>query len=139
MQATEPTCDLELIPDATDHEIGLAFLVRNPGDSPLELRYFVPFIGFDLTVTADDGPVQVIQPAYDTGVQPRTESIRGGGAARLETPIKLRFDPQVGPAGGDIPTIWSMRHAPTPITVRVTLRFQNLVIGPCERRFIPAG
>jgi len=138
MQATEPTCDLELTPDAANREIGMAFQVHNPGDSPIELRYFVPFIGFELTVTADDGPVQVVQPMYDTGVQARVVSIPGGGAARVETPIRLRFDPQIGPAGGDIPTIWTMRHAPTPITIRATLRFPNLAIGPCERRFNPA-
>ncbi len=138
MQAHTLTCDLELTPALAGEEIGLAFQVHNTGDAPVELHYFVPFIGFDLEVMADDGPVSLVQPGYDTGVRPTTQTIPGGETAQVDTPIRLRFDPQVGPAGGAVPTVWSLRHVPAPIVVRATLKFRDMVVGPCESQFDPA-
>ncbi|HMA33938.1 MAG TPA: hypothetical protein VKY74_05595 [Chloroflexia bacterium] len=136
MADAELTCALHLTP-TVDGDIGLAFAVRNPGTQPVEIQFYRPFSSFDLAVQADDGALPVIQPAYNVAVRPHTATIAPGAALRIETPIQLRFDPQVPPSGGDVPTRWSLPHLPVAVRVRATLRLSGASIAPCEARFDP--
>jgi len=130
------TCEIEAIP-TTDGEITLAFNVRNPGNQPMNVQYFTPFTDFNLTAQAEDGEVQLIQPAYDTGVQPITITIDSGEIVRIDTPIQLRFDPNIDPSGGDVPTQWTLRHVPAPVILRATMHLNGATVKPCEVHFAP--
>ena len=131
---TDLTCELSLTRQA-DGDIGLAFDVLNPGDEPAGISFFRPFLGFELAVHADDGPVPVVQPAYSVGVAPAALTLRPGASTRIETPVRLRFEPDAPP--GDEPTRWSLRHEPVPVRVEATLMLNGQSVGPCEARFEP--
>lgn len=136
MAETMLTCAVQL-QALSEGEIGLAFELRNPGRQSVQLSYFQPFADFDLVAEAADGPVTVVQPAYDTGVSPVDVAVASGQSVRIATPIRLRFDSQVSPAGGDVPTRWSLQHAPAPLTLRFTLHLQGAEVAPCETRLDP--
>ena len=136
MDDAELTCELRVTPTAAG-DIGLAFDVRNPGAEAVTVRYFRPFTGFELAVEAEDGPVAVIQPAYDTPVRPHSATIAPGAGIHIDTPIHLRFDPDAPPSGGDAPTRWSLAHAPAPVRLRATLQLMGVAVAPCEARFDP--
>ena len=130
------TCTLDLTP-AGGGEVGLAFGVGNPGSRPVTVQYYRPFIGFDLTADAADGRVPLVQPGYDVGVQPVTQTIGAGETVQIATPIRLRFDPQVAPSGGAEPTLWTLKHAPAPVHLQVTLRLSGATVAPCSAQFDP--
>jgi len=130
------SCEIEVIP-TSGSEASLAFNVRNPGSQPLNVQYFTPFTNFNLTAQADDGEVQLIQPAYETGVQPMMLTIAAGETVRIETPIQLRFDPNIDPSGGNVPTQWTLRHVPAPVLLQVTMQLNGANVEPCKVRFVP--
>jgi hypothetical protein len=131
------TCTLKLTPiDGGD--VGMTFDLRNPGNQPVNLQYFQPFVEFSLTAQAQDGDVPLVQAHYDTGVQPISQTLGPGQSFQLETPIRLRFDPNVDPSGGNVLTRWTLRHAPVPVTLRATLHFDGLSVAPCEARLNPS-
>ena len=136
MDASRLSCTIELTP-AGGGEVALAFGLRNPGEQPVTVRYFRPFVGFALTARAEDGDVRIVQPAYDSGVQRVTATLAPGETVRLATPFRLRFDPNVPPSGGDVPTRWSLRHAPVPVVLRATLDLSGATVEPCETRWDP--
>jgi hypothetical protein len=129
-------CTLQLLPTGGS-EIALAFEVRNAGGRPVTARYFRPYLDFELTATAADGPVPIVQPIHDTGLYPVEVTIEPGKTAHIETPIRLRFDPDVPPSGGDVPTVWTLRHAPVPVVLRAILRLDGATVGPCEAKWQP--
>src|SRR5690349_405025 len=130
------TCTLQLAP-AGHGAIGLAFLLANPGTEAVAVEYFQPFIDFELAVEAADGPIPVVQPAYESGAGPVAVTIAGGATARIETPIRLHFDPHIAPSGGDVPAVWTLRHAPVPVRVTVTLHLSGARVAPAEAAFDP--
>lgn len=114
-------CQIELITtDAGD--IHLAFLVRNTGEEKVSFMYFEPFCDFELEVRSGELGLPLIQPLYDTGIRPVRVTLAEGIVKRIETPIYIRFDPDVGPAGGDEPTRWSIRHVPMPVVIEARVR-----------------
>jgi hypothetical protein len=121
-------------PDGT---ISLAFNLTNPGSQPIRIQYFEPFVTFDLTLRTPDGPAELIQPGLDLGLQPVQKTIAPGQSLQISTPVGLRFDPSIGPAGGDDPLIWSIRHTPAPLTIEATLRLSEVNIAPCTTTFSP--
>jgi hypothetical protein len=129
-------CTLHLS-SATGRETGLAFELRKSGGQAVTVEYYAPFFGFDLTARAADGDVPVVQPHFDIGVQPVSATIAPGTSVRIETPVRLRFAPNVDPSGGDDPMVWSLRHAPAPVVVRVTLHLDGATVNPCEARWQP--
>jgi hypothetical protein len=130
------TCELDLIPRQS--EVGLGFNLQNVADKPITFRYFMPFADFELKAfTDEDQPIPIIQPAYDTGVQPVSVTVAAGETIRIETPIRLQFDPNMAPAGGDDPTLWTLQHAPTPVRLQVTMHLGELEVAPCETRWEP--
>lgn len=129
-------CTLQLVP-AGGREIGLAFELRNPGARAVTAQYFNPFLDFALTAHADDGEIPIVQPGYDTGQQPIAVTIPAGESIRIETPIRLRFDPDVPPSGGNVPTVWTLQHTPVPVLLRATLSLEGVTVGPCEARWVP--
>jgi hypothetical protein len=129
-------CELDLTPRQS--EAGMGFKLQNIADSPITVQYFMPFADFELRAFTDEGqPIPVIQPAYDTGVQPVSVTLAAGETIRLETPIRLQFDPNMAPSGGDDPTLWTLQHAPTPVRLQVTMQFGDLELAPCETRWEP--
>lgn len=130
------TCTLELTPIGPGGT-GLAFLVTNPSQAPVEVHYFIPFIEFELSVETGGVQIPLIQPAYDTGVQPVRRVIAQGETIRIETPIKLVFDPDAPPYGGVIPTHWVLKHAPVPVDLTVTLQLGGAVAAPCQAHWDP--
>ncbi|RPI31383.1 MAG: hypothetical protein EHM70_11645 [Chloroflexota bacterium] len=130
-------CKLEIAPKAGGL-VALSFDLTNRGDQPISIRYFSPFLSFELEAFAGNEPIELVQPAYDTGVQAVKASIAPGESYRIQTPIRLRFDPAIPPSGGNDPKVWTLKHDPVPVTLRVTLHIGELTIGPCEARFDPA-
>ena len=61
-----------------------------------------------------------------------------GTSARIETPIRLRFDPDVPPSGGDVPTRWTLQHDPVRVVLRATPHLEGAPVGLCEARWVPA-
>lgn len=130
-------CHLVLTPGAGD-ETAIAFDVRNPGRQAVTIHYFEPYIDFDLTARAADGPVSVVQPGYDTRARPATLTLDPGQTARIRTPFRLRFDPSVAPSGGEVPTVLTLRHAPARVRLVATMRLEGATPAPCEVEFDPA-
>jgi hypothetical protein len=130
------TCELEAL-STFGGEIALSFHLRNPSDHPINIRYFKPFVGFDLSVYADDGQISIVQPAYDTGLQPISITLAAGETTQIDTPIRLRFDPNVKTSGGDVPTLWTLRHLPVPVLLRAIVQLSGATVTPCEVRFSP--
>jgi hypothetical protein len=131
-------CELSLAPQ-TDGDIGVAFDVSNAGAEPVEIGFIHPFLGFELAVDSDDGPIPVVQPAYSVAGRAQTLTIAPGATERIETPVRLRFDPQVPPSGGDEPTRWSLAHEPVPVRLEATLRLDGRSLGPCRGRLDPGA
>lgn len=128
-------CEMETIPTADGAFI--AFNLRNPENKTTTVQYFSPFSDFDLRAIAADGEVPLIQPTYDTGVQPMTLTIPAYESVRIDTPIQLRFDPNIGPSGGDVPTQWTLRCMPAPVLLLVKVRLNGATVLPCEAHFTP--
>jgi len=129
-------CELDLTP--RQGEVGLGFKLQNVTDSPITVQYFMPFADFELRAFTDEGqPIPIIQPAYDTGVQPVTVTLAAGETIRLATPIRLQFDPNMAPSGGDDATLWTLQHSPTPVRLQVSMHLGELEIEPCEARWEP--
>ena len=131
--------ELEVAPKE-DGEFALTFHLLNQGQNTIGVTYNVPFADFDLRVYAGNKEeVEVVQPAYDSAVQPVTVTIPVGGKVSIETPIRLRFDPQIGPAGGDIPTLWTLYHEPVPVRLKFILYLEGVDVAPCEAYLNPNG
>jgi hypothetical protein len=113
-------------------QITLAFQINNLNYKPVAVRYFTPFAAFELQVFAGGEKVPVVQPAYETGLQPVDAVIPAGGSIMISTPIRLRFDPQVGPSGGNNPLVWSLVHVQAPVLIRAVLHLAGLTLEPCE-------
>jgi len=131
------TCTLELR-QAGSGVAGLEFVLRNTGQCPTVVRYFQPFVDFDLIADAPDGPVRVVQPALEISLRPVTLTIEPGEETAIQSPIRLGFDPDVPPSGGTDATRWSLVRNPSPVRLTVTLRVSGADLPPCETLFDPA-
>ncbi len=129
-------CALEATLTADD-EVAIAFTLLNHGHKPVEIRHFVPFLDFELTAWIDDSEVPLVQPALEAGLHPVTVTVGPGETVRVATPIRLRYDPHVGPSGGELPTRWTLRHLPAPTLLRASVRIGGATVGPCEVLFDP--
>lgn len=136
MKDSTLACKLEASPINAE-KFALSFSVSNSSPQPAAVEYFEPYLDFDLKAYADGGEVQLIQPAYDVGVRPVKATIAPGETLRIETTIRLRFDPDVGPSGGDDPTLWTLRHVPAPVLLRAAMRLGGATVAPCETRLVP--
>ena len=94
-----------------------------------------------LTAECADGPIRIVQPAWDHQVQRRSTTLAPGETARFTTPIHLRFarDGEEERAIDQDPTEWLMRHAPVSLTLSATLTFGELRVGPCTTRVVLPG
>lgn len=135
-QATDQAlvCSLEAIATA-DEKIALSFNLENLSNHAITLHYFEPFVQFRLTVDADDGRVEIVQPAYDTGLRRMTLTLETSENAQLQTPIQLVFNPDVEPAGGNIPTLWTLRHVSAPVVLRALVQLDGVPEMVCEAHF----
>lgn len=127
-------CEVEIIPN-NQGDIALSFKVNNPSEQIIEIQYFQPFTDFVLKAYSNQSELSVIQPSYDTGIQPTNVTLASGETTRIETPIYLRFDPNVPPSGGDTPTQWTLLHVPTPVLLKFSLQFDGVDVETCEAYF----
>ena len=129
-------CELEILL-RDQGEAGLAFYLTNPADIEVTVKYFTPFIGFELSAFANGQVITLVQPAYETGVLPVQHTLAPGETMRIDTPIRLAFDPDVLPSGGDVPTRWTLKHTPTAVDLVVTLRLGGAIVVPGQGRWEP--
>jgi hypothetical protein len=132
------TCQIETAP-AGAGEVGLAFLLHNPGNQSVTVEHMVPFLDFALRAFAGDDEVRIVQPMYDTGITPTTLTIEPGETARLPTPIRLRFGPAPESAADDVPTVWTLDRAPGPVRLEATVDLGGVAVGPCVGHLEPAA
>lgn len=131
------TCQIETTP--AGGEIALTFLLANPGNGVVTVDYMEPFLDFELRAFAADREVPIVQPMYDTGIAPATLTIGAGETARLPTPIRLRFGPAPESAEDDVPTVWTLDHAPVAVRLEAHVHLEDVSVGPCETRLDPAA
>lgn len=130
------TCELELIA-ISNGEVGLVFKVSSPGQQPVTVNYFEPFIDFDLSVWSGEEPVRVSQPAYDAPAEPQTVTIAPGETVQIDTPINLRFAEAGGSPVASEPTVWTLEHEPAPVRLRVLLRLEGADVAACTALYDP--
>jgi hypothetical protein len=128
------SCALVLTP--IGDAVAIAFRIGNPSERPVSLQHPIPFLNFELRAESDDGPIPIVQAAYDTGIAPREQVIPPHGEVRIDTPIRLRFDPNIAPSGGNDRRQWTLVAAPVPvrITARVRLVAETL---ECQESWAP--
>jgi hypothetical protein len=116
---------LELVPDGERWSI--TFSLRNTGARELTAQIVEPFLQYELEVTTRDGArLSVAQPAFNVPGRPRALVLPAGATVQLQTPIRLRFDPNVPPSGGPDPMVWSIRGPRQPVRVRATFELPGL-------------
>lgn len=136
-QAKTPTATLELSPSGGDWSIG--FTLQNPTSQPIDATTHEPFASFALEVATDDGKrLELVQPALDVPVQAVPFHLAAHETRRIATPFRLRFDPEVTPAGGDDPFLWSIASARVAVVVSARLMFEGLPPLVAQTR-LPAG
>jgi hypothetical protein len=87
----------------------------------------IPFLQYELEVTTrDEARLSVAQPAFNVPGRPRALVLPAGATVQLQTPIRLRFDPDVPPSGGPDPMVWSIRGPRQPVRVRATFELPGL-------------
>ena len=129
------TCDLELELQP-DGDRRVSFRVVNRGAEPAELRWFRPFVMFDLEAEVDGRPVRVITGSYDGGLQPGHDLLAASEERRILTPITLAFDPgPVAPNPGP-PTRWRIAHEPADTILRATVTLGSERLS-CETELRP--
>jgi hypothetical protein len=111
---------LELTADGQDWT--LAFSLRNDGPRELTTQIIEPFLQYEIAVATPGGSrLSVAQPAFNVAGRPRALVLPAGSTVRLDTPIRLRFDPAAPPSGGSDAMVWSIRSPKQPVRVQVTL------------------
>jgi len=131
---TQPTDELscELKVRSIGTRLGLAFMLANRSASAKTVRYFHPFLQFELQITADGQPVRLTQPDIDIPSQPRELQLAAGATAALDTPISLRFASE--PAVDASSMVWTIEGSPRPIELRATLHLASETVAPCSAR-----
>ena len=114
-------CELLLHPQP-DGDRRVGFRVRNQGSEPVELRWFEPFVAFELEAEIDGAPVRVLSGPFDGGVQPVHAVLAASEEQVIATPVTLAFDtgpalPNPGP-----PSRWRIAHAPADTLLRATVQ-----------------
>jgi hypothetical protein len=125
--------ELDLQPDGDRRVI---FRIVNGGDEPAELRWFEPFVMFDLEAEIDGRPARVISGPYDGGLQPGHDLLAASEERRNVTPITVAFDPgPVAPNPGP-PTRWRIAHEPADTILRATVTLGSEQLS-CETQLRP--
>ena len=121
----------------SDDEFGLQFIVANSGPDAVEIGYLTPFLTFDLEVSIDGSPVEIVEPAFDGGTRFITARIARSEELMIETPIRLAFDPHVPPSGGPDRNRWSLVHPPAPARVTGIARVEGAQLEPFAQDLDP--
>jgi hypothetical protein len=128
-------CDIEL-QTQPDGDRRVSFRIHNSGSEPTEMRWFEPFVTFDLEAEIGGVPTRVIAGPYDGGVQPVQDVLAVTEERQIATPITLAFDsgpalPHPGP-----PTRWRIAHAPADTILRATVTLGSQQLS-CETELRP--
>lgn len=116
----------------------LAFVLENTTAGEFRGQLYEPFVGFKLEVTSATGErLVLVEPSLDMPVRPRLLVLAPGAKERLQTPIRLRFDPAVPPSGGDDPRLWTIRSAPVPVRLRATLEITGMPLQVADATLDP--
>lgn len=113
-------CDLELHPQPGGDQ-RVSFRILNRGSEPADLRWFEPFVTFDLEAEIGGAPARVIAGPYDGGVQPVQDVLAVTEERQIPTPITLAFDPGPELPNPGPPTRWRIAHAPADTILRATV------------------
>ena len=129
-------CRMELDPQP-EGDVRIAFRIVNAGDEPAEVRWFQPFVMFDLEAEVGGRPVRVVTEPYDGGLQPGHDVLAASEERRIPTPITLAFDP--GPAApySGPPTRWRIAHEPADTILRATVTLGSERLS-CEAELRPS-
>jgi len=130
--AASLACEL-IIEHQGPEEMSIHFVLTNRTGAPATIHYYLPFMQFDVRVTAGGVERSISQPAIDLPVQPADLTLPIGGRGTLETPIRLRFASQ--PAVPPDSFVWTIAGEPAPIEVRATIKLDGIAIPPCTARF----
>ena len=116
---------LELVPVGDGWAV--AFSLNNTTSHEVSGQIVEPFLGYQLEVATPDGTkLSIAQPAFNVIGRPRTLVLAAGATVRLETPIRLRFDPSVPPSGGPDRMVWSIRAPKQRVEVKATFEIPGL-------------
>lgn len=119
------TTTLDLVPDGQSW--GLAFSLSNNTSRDLTTHILEPFLQYEIEVVTRDGSkLPIAQPAFNVQGQPRSLVLPSGATVKIETPIRLRFDPGAPPSGGHDPMVWSIRSPQQPVRVQATLELPGI-------------
>src|SRR5262249_34380609 len=135
MQGKSITCRVELLPLRDEPSAFIAFYLENQSPEPVVVHYFRPFVSFDVEASIKGRSIEIVTPALDIGVEPVSVALASGGTLRLDTPIRLVFNPRPGDSQEASPFEWCIAHEPTAVRLRFTLHIDPAVAGPCEATF----
>jgi hypothetical protein len=130
----QPGADLgcELTVRREGSRLALAFVLSNRTSAQRTIRYFHPFLQFELKAIADSRERVISQPDLDIPVQPQELHVPAGGRASLDTPIRLRFASDLD--AGDDAMVWTIAGEPGPLELHATLRLDGVSVPPCVAR-----
>jgi hypothetical protein len=122
----------ELVVGREGDRLTLAFALTNRASQPKAIRYYRPFMQFDLRAVADGRELPILQADFDAPVQPAELQLPAGGRGTLDTPVRLRFSPTREVA--DDPFVWIIVGEPAAVELHATLRLEGLSIPTCVAR-----
>jgi hypothetical protein len=123
---TATSGNLSTIRAAAAHQADSA---RGPGVLPKTIRYFRPFMQFDLRVLTDGRELVVMRGDFDGPASPAELQLPAGGTGRLETPVTLRF---AAKAASDSDALqWTVVGEPRSVELRATLRIEHESFREC--------
>jgi hypothetical protein len=125
------TCELHLDP-AGPGLVGVRFQVSNPGNAPVAVSYYEPFVDFDLSARTDQSDLPIVQPAYSLAAQQVESIIQSDETVTIQTPIRITFDPTIPPSGGPDPTTWTIPYGPTTVHLTAVVRLRGTKLPPCH-------
>jgi hypothetical protein len=119
-----------------DGDRRVSFRILNSGSEPADMRWFEPFVTFDLEAEIGGEPARVISGAYDGGVQPVEDVLVASEERRIATPITLAFDPGPALPNPGPPTRWRIAHEPADTILRATVTLGSERLS-CETELRP--
>jgi hypothetical protein len=125
--SSELGCALDV--QRSGSSLALAFVLSNHAPKPKTIRYYRPFLQFDLHVIADGRELVIVRGDFDGPAAPAELQLPAGGTARLETPVTLQFAARADPGGDALQ--WTVVGEPRSVELRATLRIEHESFPEC--------
>ena len=110
--------------------LGLGFVLSNHSSAPRTVRYFRPFLQFDLRAVASGAELRIVRGDFDGPAEPATLDVPAGGTARLDTPVTLQFATTAAAPPTDAFT-WTVLGEPRTVELRATLHLEDQPLPEC--------